>query len=496
MESNDNPLDNNIYTIVLLSGTLFILTTSILLITYLALNNKILPYKYQSSFWIVIVVILVIIDQLYTLIVNLAIINKKAEDDEQRITIANTTFIVNNFFIDPLIFISFITREYSIAMSIQYNTDFIKKYLNNIKEDKDQSSSVSTTEENIKSSFFKKRFRYFQVFIASFGIVSVFFVVVYYTEYLLDCILAMYDLFYKKSKFNSSNNDTLTKVTIGLNIYFILWYALFVFYVTLLFKIFKYNIQKDRLKMKFEFCALLFINYTHFNIKHVFQLLQYKELNAYFISYDCGFNALIVILYVFLTVWRYCLFKQFSIEKIIDNFAKGRIRDTNNIFIFLKTMIIKFNSEAIKYLSFYNDYNNYQRWFKGKNNYLLIPGNSIIDANNNIIIDNNAGAIKDHVDIISSKAKEIFTKYYTINASNLTEARVDYLIKFPDSINEKARNIITKTAYEYHSYSYCFDEGLNWVKEQMITITNEFKLKRENMNQLERIIFFIDCYEI
>ena len=172
--------------------------------------------------------------------------------------------------------------------------------------------------------------------------------------------------------------------------------------------------------------------------------------------------------------------------------------------IFQKYILKKYE-DSLKLLSFYAEYNNYKEIIFSYNKKVNLLYNnkkksiSIFDSKSISDIDisfnqNELFSIEKDEELIRTKAKKLFNDYFgNINISSQSKG-LDMIIEFPIDIYEKVNNAYALD-FNIKDINNIFNEAFGWVKDKLNKVLKEYSNNSNELEKMDKIIFFIDCFE-
>ena len=103
-------------------------------------------------------------------------------------------------------------------------------------------------------------------------------------------------------------------------------------------------------------------------------------------------------------------------------------------------------------------------------------------------------SIEKEEELIREKAKRIYNDYFgNINISSQSKG-LDMIIEFLIDIYEKVNNAYALD-FNIKDIDNIFNEAFGWVKEKLIIVFKEYSNNSNELEKMDKIIFFIDCFE-
>ena len=308
--------------------------------------------------------------------------------------------------------------------------------------------------------------------------------------------------FHEFIKFFYGNEIT---VSITLIIYYLgIIYLIILIIISTIYKIInKYNIKKDKFYCIKEILFLLRLIYINSTIKLIAFQFFIRDSKLPKIILDSIFNLLYIILFSVLILKRKKIFKEKHFLSIIDDI--DLFLSTGIHFNIFQKYISKKYEDSLKLLSFYAEYNNYKQIIFSYNKKVNLLYNnkkksiSIFDSKSISDIDisfnqNELFSIEKDEELIRTKAKKIFNDYFgNINISSQSKG-LDMIIEFPIDIYEKVNNAYALD-FNIKDINNILNEAFGWVKDKLITVLKEYSNNSNELEKMDKIIFFIDCFE-
>lgn len=452
-----------------------VIAGSSFLIYYLFIYSNKHPYKNISSFWSIATLISILIHQLIS-----AIISNLTNLELYSLVIYIS--IINN-----ARFICLLMRSISIHQALSYTNYHLSRRLlhNNFLIDNDK---------DFNSIFYNRRFKYINIFL---GFIIALIVESLICIFLLKNSIVVYlQLLFGQLSIQLQNEDNIIAAFFVLNI---ICYALFISYFFFTISIFKFNLQNDLFKIKFEIVGSFFITYICYNLKDISYHL-FGEMNYFYLFlFEMLLNIGIVILIAILTIIRYFRFKSFSIQHLDQKFD---LFISNDVTLKLFKDYIKiYQDEYYRYLNFFIDsfrYINVVRECLEKIKTIKKTSRNFFSkrkySEEGSLSSEDKLSINDIENQLKKMAKRIFSDYFIMNTSSDSQADV-LNIDFPTDIYEKIDEQYRRDFSEGH-FDEIFTESFNWVYSKLLSVYNTFISNCAEKHKLERILFYVYCFEI
>lgn len=410
---------------------------------------------------------------------------------------------INILLIHNLIIIPLLVRVFCLGESIKYNYHHItrKFYDENFQTEVD---------EHFKNKYYTRNFYYIRMFIIPLAVIYIGVIILISipsTECSIDAFL--YSLY--KVQLPSCNGRTLNADEIlayeisGTAIANGYLMCQVVVFMTLLYRVFKYPIENDKFLLKFEFISLFVIWTLCHNVVIGFTYLF--EMN-YDINYLFYFNSMPNFFIAF--IYAYVTYKRKSITskeirdmmKDFDSFMYCHVS-----FTFFRDYIKSYHEDEYKLLSFWIEYHLFKRQTKLFQEYIqqMYLKNETqlhrLTENKSLNISLNTQE-KDLVyqkeDQLREMADHIFSDYFTQNRSNTNSpvTTTNFMnIEFPVDIYEKIEDAY-KNSFNVENLIELYDEAHSYVCTKLFNLFMMFCRNEKEYKKFERVVFFIDFYEI
>jgi hypothetical protein len=434
------------------------------------------------------------------------------------------TELITFLFIRHMIIIPILVRIYTLGESIKYNHLHISRkfYDSNFQNEIDEHfKKIYSSTSNDKNWYQVKIFLIPTIFIF---ILSSILILIPFTN----CSIS--EFFYSQYKYRQPecggkviDDDMaftyeLTGVII-INFYLVLEICSF---LTFLFLIFRYPFNFDKFYLRLEFISLFLIWICSLNFV--------RGLTAMFnISYtiETAFitssvrNGCIAILYSIVTHIRKNI-KNEDIKSMMNDFDSFMFCHVS--YSFFRDYIKNYSEEDYKFLSFWTEYHIFKqeaysiqllandmltsnKALKRRSVNTLsrvrtssVRSNKSNDSKNSLNDEQKQIIIKEEQNLFDL-ASGIFMDYFLPNKSiknqSLTFSTSNPLlyIEFPIDIYEKCEDTY-KRNFRVENYIEVYDEAYNYVNNKLYNTFLNFLRDQSEYKKLERIIFFIDFYDI
>ena len=411
---------------------------------------------------------------------------------------------INLLLIHNLIIIPLLVRVFCLGESIKYNYHHISRkfYDENFQNEVD---------EHFKNNYYTRNFYYFRLFILPLAIVYVIFIILLsfnYTECSIDVFIYSQ---YKDFEFYSDcekvqpedlKNYRITG-TLMANIYLMIEILLFLY---LMFRVFKYPIKNDKFLLKLEFKSIFFIWYVSHNLVMGFSYISREELSVGMLFFMNSLrNFAIIFVYAYVTYAR---------KKITSKEANEIIKDFDSFmychvsFTFFREYIKTYHEEDYKLLSFWIEYHLYKKQSQAfqesiKEMYLKNDDQKYRSSDaktlNISLNTQDRQLIYGKEDELREMANHIFQDYFCqIRSNTNSPARTSnyfMIIELPVDIYEKIEDAY-KINFNIENLLEVFDEAHSYVSTKLYNLFLLFSRNEKEYKKLERVVFFIDFYEI
>ena len=287
----------------------------------------------------------------------------------------------------------------------------------------------------------------------------------------------------------------------------------FVIFIHFLFKILQFNLKKDVLRIRLEFISTAIIIIVNFEIRYILAMFLEKRKNNANITF-----LLDSLFCICLLVLNFILIK----KRLGNSYNNNQIKFENEFSTFIskdislaifKEYLIKNNQDSFKYLLFYSEcmiFKSMVMFLKNENmkeqlNDNLNPYSDLLSMSSeqkNVFIDSSKSNTFTDVSNIKvevlNKANQIFRDYFPNKDKSSVLGGVSttgIIIDFPIDIIEKLEEINLKN-FKVDRLENIFDESNEWALEQLQDIYEDFKKDINVYNNLEKILFFCDVFEI
>ena len=467
-----------------------IIVLGVVLFRILYRKRATFPYNNANPFWILAILLFAIVIQIFNLLFYILIIRNNSNDDGGIITFIKLRK-VNVLLINFFLFIAVIARLFSIKCCIKFNYDKLMTQIGS-KEYKDNNSEHTGNRRLFSRSFYTRRFTYFKSFLVTYILFFLFFFVYY--SIMIDSKSGVIDtlitFIYKEDRIT----DEAVSYT-DIFVPYILYTVAFVLITKFIADIMKFPIKADKFKFKLEMFTLYILLFLFFNVK-VLVLMFTKPINKELIYIiDSLLPLSIIAFYYYLTYKRRISFKDINVNDIVENFDEFTHRD---ITFQLFYAYVEANSRHhIGFLSFLADYYIYKEIVDKLNQERKGTFNQQHKMNIDKLEFN-----------LGKKGKEIYKDYFkSIDSSDDLTVTSGFISKndksdiniidihFPIDILEKVKEAYD-TNFEQDNVETIYDEPFSWVRGELIKVFDKFKEQEDEMNKLERIMFYVNIFEI
>lgn len=456
---------------------------------YLYKKRDSFPYNNISSFWERFIIIIVILCQVIECILIMTIESILA-------------MTINYYLFVPVVIILLIARSFSIGQCITNNSNCLSNTFN-------VGITKDDFETNNKKTFYKRKFIYLYHFLLIIIIYCLFFSCVI-GAYLDELKLSLKS--YVEDTSSVSSNDALFFLNDTDNYFFIghLHYLLLFGILTLIIvRIIRYPLKFDKFYFFAEFFGILLIIFLSIDIRTPTLLLFFMEVEERtipFFIFDSSFYLMIILLYGIISYLRrkqfnsqdhYLAFQDFSFFmerkytfQLFSDYVKKNYFDQYKLLCFWADCIVyKKNAAAAK-----KDQNVIIQRKKtlGKKNQRKLSDDITLSSRDEILINQNEERIK-------AQARNLFLQYFGNNVSyNLSDSNTKsclILIDFPADIYENAEEMF-KNNYTTDNLETVFNESLTWISVELEKLFKIYITDKDEKSKMEKILFFLDCFEI
>ena len=392
---------------------------------------------------------------------------------------------------------------YCLGESIKYNYLHItrKFYDDNFHEENDY---------QFRNKFYARNFNYFGMFILPLAItyvINIVLISIPFTNCAINTFLYSeypYKIELCAGEAISEGGAIAYEITGTVIVNAILMLEVCVF-VTLLYGVCKYPIDMDKFFLKFEFISLFIIWTFSNNILLGMSYIVEVEYDIRFHFYINTFrNLAIALVYVYVTFKRRSITSK-EIKDLMKDFDSFMYCHVS--FTFLRDYIKSCHQEDYKLLSFWIDYHLYKRQTKQFQENIFQMYMKAED-NNKIGYDNNPANISlsteqrydvyEREDQLRDIAEFMFNDYFVLRGSNSNTPRSTngYMnIEFPVDIYEKVEEAY-RMNFNVENIVEIFDDAHRYVTTKLFNLFSFFCRDEKHYEKLERVLFFIDFYEI
>lgn len=454
--------------------SILVITGALILIYHLNSYKNKHPYKNISSFWIIATLISIIIQQICSTFI---------------FTLINSPYlqVIHSIIINNVRMICLIMRSISIYHTISYtNHHLSRRFFHD--------SFHIENDRDFTLIFYNRRFKYIKLF---YILISGLVIAGLICTFIKDRIICYFDLL-----FNSKQETS--DFSLGFVALNTIFYALLFIYFYYTISLFKYSLKKDLFKVKYELVGSFIITYLGYNIQDIaFLILKYKvfKMNKFTqFVFDMIINIGIIILIGVLTILRYLKFKIFSIAHLKDFFF---VFLENDIPLKLFKDYIKMNQEDYyKYLNFWVDYYRYISVVRDdmqriknikKAPYTFFNSRKLSDE---VSLSSQDKHIVNEIEKQLQKLAKVLYKDYFFMSNVSGDTPSNWLtIEFPTDIFEKIDEQYQRNFLEGH-FDEIFQEAFTWVYGKLETIYVTFVTDHNEKDKLEKILFYVYCFEI
>jgi hypothetical protein len=410
---------------------------------------------------------------------------------------------INLLLIHNLIIIPLLVRVFCLGESIKYNYHHItrKFYDENFQNEID---------EHFKKKYYTRNFYYFGMFILPLAIVYILFIIllsIQYTECAIDAfIYSQYNIHPfcngKEIPTNEIKNYQITGTLIA-NFYLMIEMFLFLY---LMFRVFKYPIKNDKFLLKLEFKSLFIIWYVTHNLMIGYSYVfggNYDSTSIFVINSLRNFAIILVYAYVTCARKKITSKEVNDIMKDFDSFMYCHVS-----FTFFREYIKTYHEEDYKLLSFWIEYHLYKKQTQAfqetiKEMYLKNEDQKVhtsdVKTLNMTLNTQDRQLIYSKEDELRDMADHIFQDYFCQIRSNTNSPVLTqnfYMnIELPVDIYEKIEEAY-KINFNVENLIEIFDEAHSYVTTKLFNLFLLFSRNEKEYKKLERVVFYIDFYEI
>jgi hypothetical protein len=366
---------------------------------------------------------------------------------------------------------------YALSQSIKFNYHHLTKKFYDPKFQND-------VESNFKAKYVARRAYNIKVFIIPIVIIMLLCGVILAIPFTRCCLSTTIYSFYK-FKLETCDGIVISDIHylvggISTNIYLMIEILVM---LTLISFVFRYPIQNDKFYLKKEFVALCITWYGSHNIFYgLIYMLDLKLNGSNILLINSLRNLMLSLIYCIVAFLRRNINNEEikSIMKDFDSFMYCHV-----YYNFFKEYIMKYHEDDYKLLLFWIEYNIFKKQYA---NFKKSPRGSLKVCDNIPLSEHMKQSLQED-------AEMIFTTYFVANKTHSNITNINLYIDFPVDIAEKVdegykKNFITDKPDEI------FDEAFHFVHNKLYNIFLLFCRNTEEYEKLERIMFFIDFYEI
>jgi hypothetical protein len=366
---------------------------------------------------------------------------------------------------------------YSLAQSIKFNYHHLTKKFYDPKFQND-------VESNFRNRYFKGRSYNIKLFIIPMVVILLLcgaIIAIPYTR----CALSTTIYSFYKYKLQTCDGEEITNGHylvggISANIYLMIEILVMLTFISLTFR---YPIQNDKFYLKKEFVALFITWYGSHNIFYgLIYILDIKLDGSSILMINSFRNFMLSAIYGIVTFLRRNINNEEikSIMKDFDSFMYCHV-----YYNFFKDYIIKYHEDDYKLLLFWIEYNIFKKQYAG---FKKSPRGSLKVCDSYPLSENMKISLQED-------AEMIFTTYFLSNKTHSNITNINLYIDFPVDIAEKVEEGY-KRNFDGEKPEEIFDEAFHFVHNKLYNIFLLFCRNTEEYEKLERIMFFIDFYEI
>lgn len=275
-------------------------------------------------------------------------------------------------------------------------------------------------------------------------------------------------------------------------------------FMTLMYRILKFPIKNDKFYLKIEFISIFFVwLITHHFILGIIYFIGGGSTPQYIFLLNSLRCASITLIYGIVTYIR---------KNISNEDLKNMLKDFDSFlychvcFSFFKEFIKTYHEEDYKYLSFWIEYNIYKKQGElllnentNKSKSLTIKTRTTNKSVNSSSINNSQDKnliliSEEKVSELKQMADAIYTDYFIPSSvSQINDCLMQ--ISFPVEIIEKLEEAY-KNGFLIDNLLDIFDDAFEHINPKLYNLFLHFCRNEEQYKKLERIMFFIDFYEI
>lgn len=414
--------------------------------------------------------------------------------------------MIHFLFIHHLMILPLLVRIFSLGESMKYNYHHISRkfYDDNFQSEQD---------EHFRNKFYVRNFYYMKLFVVPLVItfaLSAMFILIPFTRCSLKAtIYSLYRLKIKVCDGEEVQDPYMYELVGGIITNFYLMFEMCVF-ITLLFRVFKFPINVDKFYLKLEFLSLFFVWLVSNNfILGILYVSNISFCASVIYTINSIRNGLIVLIYALVTLIR---------KKITNNDIINMIKDFDSFmychisFSFFKDYIKNYHEDDYKLLSFWIEYHLFKKQAQNNQDIIReicirkeeedrnkIRTSSVLSqeaSRGNLSINSEERQmIGQGEEVLKELAECIFIDYFTQNPSSSPSSNNYMQIEFPVDIFEKVEDVYRKN-FNIENLDEIFDEAYTFVSSRLFNLFLTFLRDETEYRKLERIIFFIDFYEI
>jgi hypothetical protein len=410
-----------------------------------------------------------------------------------------------------LIIIPLLVRIFSLGESMKYNYHHLSK--------KFYDERFKENENNFREKYYSKKFHNVKLCVIILVFIFTLFALLYILRFTRCSLFAFVFSFYKQDAGQISNcgGDSVIYLLTGdlmVNIYSMLENIIFVY---LLYRVFKFPIRNDKFYLRLEFISLFIVWFIFHHISlGVFYIADKEVCLEMLYIINSARNGLMALIYFTVSLIR----RNISFEELqnmmtqFDTFMHSHV-----CFSFFLEYVKNNHEEDYKLLSFWIEYNIFkkeadcmvakdprpsyhssERKNSAKYSYRSQDlGKSKESEPLTMTTEQKRLYIQYEDDLrdIREMAESIYNDYFTHNRTqSLSPSSNSYMtIPFPVDISEKMEEL-AKISFNVEELNKVFDEAFNWVSNKLFNLFVIFWKKEEEYKKLQRIVFFIDFYEI
>ncbi len=394
-------------------------------------------------------------------------------------------------------------RVYCLGESIKYNYLHItrKFYDDNFQEENDY---------QFRNKFYARNFNYFGMFILPLAItyvINLTLISIPFTNCAINAFLYSeytYKIDLCAGEPISEGGEIPYEITgtVIFNAFLMVEVCVF---LTLLYRVCKYPIDIDKFLLKFEFISLFIIWTVSNNILLGMSYIIEVDYDIRYHFYINTFrNMAIALVYVYVTIKRRSITSK-EIKDLMKDFDSFMYCHVS--FTYFRDYIKSCHQEDYKLLSFWIEFHLYKRQTKQFQEHIFQLYMKA-DDNKQLASDNNPANIslsteQRHVvyereDQLRDMAEHIFNDYFVQNRSNSNTPITSsgfMNIEFPVDIYEKVEDAY-RMNFNVENIVEIFDDAHRYVTTKLFNLFSLFCRNEKQYEKLERVLFFIDFYEI